>query len=117
MPSVTTFLSRQGGRGVSFDWDPAKNRGNLRKHGLSFETARQVFDDPFALSAFDGITEGEERWRMLGLTETAEALVVVYSFREDGHGEETIRIISARRASPGERRRYRQARGRGGGGG
>ena len=51
---------------MRFEWDEEKDRGNLAKHKLSFETARLVFDDPLAVSVPDRVVEGEERWRTLG---------------------------------------------------
>jgi len=64
---------------MRIEWDEAKNRRNLREHGVSFETAQLVFDDPHHLSVQD---------------------------REDGN--ETVRIISARKATARERKRYEQ---------
>jgi len=49
-----------------FEWDERKNRANQAKHGLSFETAALVFEDPNAISVLDRVVEGEERWRTLG---------------------------------------------------
>ena len=52
---------------MRFIWDEEKNRRNLAKHKISFETARLVFEDPFALSRMDRIVDGEERWQTIGL--------------------------------------------------
>lgn len=92
---------------LRFEWDEAKNLSNKRKHGVSFETASRVFADPFALSEQDRIERGEPRWRTIGLIEGFFVLVVAHTVLEAGDDEtEIIRIISARRASPRERRRY-----------
>lgn len=92
---------------LRFEWDEAKNLSNKRKHGVSFETASRVFANPFALSEQDRIERGEPRWRTIGLIEGFFVLVVAHTVLETGDDEtEIIRIISARRASPRERRRY-----------
>ncbi|MBI4967328.1 MAG: BrnT family toxin [Rhodospirillales bacterium] len=94
-------------RGV---WDPKKDRINRQKHGIGFETALGVFSDPFALSALDRIEDGEERWQTIGLIEGVAVVLVAHVFRDDGEGDETVRIISARRATRRERRRYEEER-------
>lgn len=86
------------------EWDESKNRHNLRKHGIGFETASLVFDDPHALSEQDRIVDGEERWQTIG---TIGALVVLVAHTWWGKdGEEVIRLISARKASSAERKNY-----------
>lgn len=93
-----------------FEWNPAKAEVNLRKHRVSFETAIRVFADPFALVEQDRIEGGEYRWQTLGLVDGRLLLLVAHTIREketdDGAAVEVIRIISARRAEPLERRRY-----------
>ena len=84
-----------------FVWNENKNRLNRRKHGISFETAVRVFEDPHAVSYVDRITDGEERWHSIGLIAGTAVLLVVHLVGEN-NGEETIRIISARKASPRE---------------
>lgn len=94
-----------------FEWDPVKAAGNVRKHGVSFQTAIRVFADPFALSHHDRIERGEYRWQTLGMVEGHMLLLVAHTIREDdedGHAVEVIRIISARKAEKSERRRYEQ---------
>jgi uncharacterized protein len=86
-------------------WDEAKNRLNRLKHGVSFETARLVFDDPFHVSVPDRYEHGEERWTTSGMVGSVAILVVVHTYGEK-NGEETVRIISARKATKGERDRY-----------
>jgi uncharacterized DUF497 family protein len=95
--------------GIRFEWDEAKNLANRRKHGVSFEEASQVFHDPLYVSVKDRIESGEQRWQTLGLVGGLLLLVVAHTVGEE-HNERTlvevIRIISARRATPKERRRY-----------
>ncbi len=96
---------------IRFEWDPAKAAGNLRKHGVSFETAIRAFADPFALTEQDRIEGGELRWQTPGVAEGVVLLVVAHTIREedeDGESIEIIRIISARAAGRKERRRYEQ---------
>lgn len=88
-----------------FEWDPAKAEKNLRKHGIRFEAAIRVFDDPLAVSTQDRIVNGECRWQTLGTVEGCTLLVVAHTVRE-ADDVEIIRIISARRAEPKERRKY-----------
>lgn len=91
---------------MQFEWDENKNRTNKFKHGLSFETAALVFHDPFLISVPDRrFVDIEERWYSLGQIETT-IIYVAHTIREDNDGEEIIRIISARAATPGEERRY-----------
>lgn len=92
-------------KGVRFEWDVAKNRLNRRKHGMSFETAQRVFEDPLALMLLDATEGDEERWRAIGRAGIDLVLVVAHTFRRRG-SEEIIRIISARRALKSERRHY-----------
>ena len=92
---------------MRFAWDEAKNRHNQLKHKVSFETATLVFDDPEAMSLVDRVIEGEERWQTLGLIGGAVVLLVALAVSEES-GEETVRIISARKATPRERRTYEQ---------
>ena len=89
---------------MRFEWDEAKNRHNIRKHKISFETAKLVFDDPLQRSIRDRIVEGEERWQTLGMIKGL-IVVVAHTYREQ-NGELVIRIISARKATSAERRGY-----------
>ena len=92
-----------------FAWDRRKADGNRRKHAVSFETAARVFADPFALSAQDRVEDGELRWITLGLVDDALLLLVAHTLLEedeDGTEIEVIRIISARKATRAEQRRY-----------
>jgi len=94
---------------LRFEWDPEKARSNQRKHGVTFETAVRVFSDPFALVEQDRIENGEYRWQTTGMVDGALVLLVAHADQEED-GIEVIRIISARRATSGERRRYAQSR-------
>ena len=87
-------------------WDQEKNRTNKLKHGLSFETAALVFDDPLLLSRPDD-DAGDERWQTIGVAESS-LLFVVHTEMAFHDGEEVGRIISARRASRRERRAYEE---------
>jgi uncharacterized protein len=100
---------------VHFEWDPlngilGKEASNIRKHGVSFETAARVFADPLALVEQDRAEEGELRWHAIGVVEGFLMLLVAHVVREED-GSEVIRIISARRADRRERRRYEEANG------
>ncbi len=90
-----------------FEWDPTKAASNLRKHGVSFQTAARVFADPYALVEQDRIENGEERWQTIGVIEGVLMLMVAHTIREQD-AIEVIRIISARRANGRERRRYEE---------
>jgi len=89
---------------MRFAWDEVKNRRNLGKHKISFETAKLVFDDVLALNLQDRVVEGEERWQILGMIKGV-VVVVAYTYREEGEDLVT-RIISARKATSAERRAY-----------
>lgn len=95
---------------ATFEWDPRKAESNLAKHGVDFQTAIAVFQDPFALTRLDGIESYEHRWRTMGQVEGVLILVVAHTIRDGEDGEETYRIISARSAEPRERRTYERAK-------
>jgi uncharacterized DUF497 family protein len=88
---------------VAVEWDPAKARANLKKHNVSFADAATVLEDEHALTMRDPYSESEERWITLGLDALGKLLVVVYTWRG-----EVPRLISARPATPGEHRRYKE---------
>jgi len=94
---------------IEFEWDPAKARSNLAKHGIDFEIATKVFEDPFALVEPDFSDSAEERWRTVGLVSGVLLLLVAHTVYEED-AVEVIRIISARRADPAERSNYESAR-------
>ncbi|MGA3043811.1 MAG: BrnT family toxin [Bryobacteraceae bacterium] len=85
---------------VRFEWHEGKNRQNHRKHGVDFEVAVLVFDDPNHRSEQDRFVNGEERWQTVGLVN--ELLLVCHTWTED----DVVRIVSARKANRTERNRY-----------
>jgi uncharacterized DUF497 family protein len=93
---------------MQFDWDDEKNRANLAKHGVSFELASYVFEDPLHLSVLDPC-EDEERWRSIGVPKNLMTILVVHTIAETEGEEELIRIISARLATAHERRAYEES--------
>jgi uncharacterized DUF497 family protein len=89
---------------LRFEWDPRKSRANKAKHGVSFEEARSAFLDESARVIPDAEhSEAEERFILLGMSIGLRLRVVCHCYRES---ERVIRIISARRADPSERRDY-----------
>ena len=90
---------------LNFQWDQNKARTNLAKHGVSFEEAATVFGDPFSLTIPDpDHSESEDRFITLGTSHNGKLMVVVHTERG-----ESIRIISARRASRKERKTYEES--------
>lgn len=84
---------------MKFEWDEQKNQRNKEKHGVSFEQAVEVFEDPLHIATCDHrFSYFEERWITLGHTKEQQLLVVANVFFTD-EGEELIRIISARQAT------------------
>jgi uncharacterized DUF497 family protein len=95
---------------IRFEWDNEKAENNFSKHGVSFEISTRVFADLFAVVKQDRIENGEYRWQTLGVVDGYLLLLVAHAVRDDVDGTEVIRIISARRAEPKERKRYEQNR-------
>ena len=93
---------------MRFVWNQEKNRANYAKHGVSFEVACKVFDDPLVTFLFDRVVDEEERWHAVGKALNLPLLVVVHTYR-DNSGEDVVRIISARQASSHERRFYEES--------
>jgi hypothetical protein len=88
---------------IRFEWDRRKAKGNLQKHGVSFEEAQSVFYDEQALLHEDPRRlHEEERFVLLGLSSSLRLLVVVHALRK----RDVIRIISARKATRLETREY-----------
>ena len=85
-----------------------KTKSISESHGVDFETAQLVFDDPFCVTFIERVTNGEERWHALGAIEGVILLVVVHTCQMEEAGE-VIRIISARSATRRERTLYDQA--------
>lgn len=92
---------------MRFEWDEKKNRGNRKKHGVGFETAKLVFEDPLHISIQDRFENGEERWRTVGHAGGVVLLLVAHTYRDED-GDEVVKIISARKATRHERVRYEQ---------
>ena len=86
---------------MDFEWDEVKNLSNIQKHGVSFEIARGIFESTILTSIDDRRDYGEVRHISVGRVDDRTVLVVAHTEREG-----TIRLISARRASRKERRRY-----------
>jgi hypothetical protein len=86
---------------MGFEWDSAKSRLNLAKHGIPFDIVPLAFDGPLLARRND--RHGEERWLALG---TLEGLVVAFAYTKRG---DNIRIINARRANRHERESYLEA--------
>jgi len=95
------------GTAMVFEWDERKNRRNRAKHHVSFEAARLVLRTPMPFGVLDRVEEGEERWRTLGMAGGVVVLLVAHTYREEGV-EEYIRMISARKATPRERKIYEE---------
>jgi len=92
----------------SFAWDEAKSAKNLKAHGVSFEEAASVFVDPDSLSFYDpDHSKDEDRYLLFGVSSRLRVLVVCHCYRQD---DSVIRIISARRADPPERKAYNARR-------
>jgi len=89
---------------MKFEWDKQKNKANFEKHGLDFADAHKVFETPMLVKIDDREDYGEDRWIAIGLMDMR---VVVMVFTEPK--ENTIRIISFRKATTDECRRYEQA--------
>ena len=90
---------------VEFAWDERKSGLNKRKHGISFDLALLVFEDPFHVSQQDREAEGEERWQTIGMVQGLQVLLVAHTVEEEG---DLVRIFFARKATPRERRIYAQ---------
>lgn len=93
---------------MKFSWDENKNTINKDKHGISFETAKLVFEDPLHISIQDRHENGEERWQTLGVINGVTVLLVAHGVYEDNNIE-IIRLISARKATKHERYCYEKA--------
>lgn len=99
MPNVHTIGP------ADYQWDEAKRTANLVKHGVDFANAVGALEDPASLTLEDGEAQGEARYVTLGIGFTGWVLLVVWTERLP----DSIRIISARRASPAEARAYRES--------
>lgn len=88
---------------MKFEWDEQKRQTNIRKHGLDFEDAKEVFYGPMLVKLDTRTDYGEDRWIGIGMTKNR---VVVVVYLEYDH--ETIRIISLRKALNYEQKQYQQ---------
>ncbi|MGK7943452.1 MAG: BrnT family toxin [Microcystaceae cyanobacterium] len=88
---------------MKFEWDQSKNQGNIAKHHLDFADAQRIFKLPLRVSPDERQNYREDRWIGIGML---DGRVVVVVFTEPD--EQTIRIISLRKALPNERKRYEQ---------
>ena len=89
---------------MKVEWDPGKAKSNLRKHGVSFEEASAALSDPMAATGADpDHSIAEDRFITFGVSKTGRLLVIAHTDAGD-----TIRIISARKASKGERELYEE---------
>jgi uncharacterized DUF497 family protein len=90
---------------VNFEWDPGKARQNRRKHRVSFQEAATVFGDPLAVTYSDpDHSLSEQRFITIGMSGAGKVLMVAHS----DHNEESVRIISARKATQREREHYEE---------
>jgi uncharacterized DUF497 family protein len=87
-----------------FLWDETKARANKAKHGISFETATLVWEDPLHLLRYDRVEGGDERWHVVGSAAGLVLLLVVHTYPRGD--DEFIRVVSARRATRAERGSY-----------
>ena len=89
----------------NFEWDSEKERKNIRKHGISFDEASSVFDDPMFITVIDEKhSSDEERYIPIGLSNKNSLLLVAHTERNEG-----VRIISARKATKNEEKFYEEA--------
>ena len=91
---------------MRFEWDPPKAEANLHAHGVSFAEAVTVLEDDFALTREDPAAVDEPRFVTLGLSNLANLLVVVYTYKEP----DAIRLISAWKANERQRNAYEKNR-------
>ena len=95
---------------MKFDWNPEKARANIIKHKVSFDEAKTVFDDKYAVTLFDeGHSEDEDRFVIIGESADYRELYVCHCYR--GEHEDVVRILSARKATKTEIRIYYNERG------
>ncbi len=89
---------------MRFEWDEDKHRANIQKHKIDFADVPAVFNGPMLVELDEREDYGEERWIGMGFLRDIVVVVVFTERRQD-----TIRIISARKVSKHERKRYEQA--------
>jgi uncharacterized DUF497 family protein len=86
---------------MNYQWDPAKAKANVNKHGVEFADAVGVFEDPDAITSEDPDSKGEQRFLSIGLDVLGRIIVVAYTYRDDD-----VRLISARKATKKEVKIY-----------
>ena len=91
---------------MDFEWDEHKNQVNIRKHGFDFADAWEIFDTPMLVELDERIDYGEDRWIGIGMLQSRIVVIIYTELNED-----TIRIISLRKALKHERAIYEQALG------
>ena len=93
-----------------FEWDDHKASENFKKHKISFDEAKTVFNDPFLMTFPDeNHSEAEERLISIGTSSFNKVLLVVHTEHEETETAILIRIISCRKATPSERRVYEES--------
>ena len=92
----------------NFIWDPAKARRNVKKHGVTFELATAIFEDPMALTIYDvdNSDNDDDRWITLGRISGQHYLSVIHTYHDQHNDAVTIRLISARPATKHEIKDY-----------
>ena len=92
-----------------FEWDHEKAKTNEIKHGVRFEEAASILQDPNAFSIFDvDHSQSEDRWVTLGISNLGRILILCHTFNEEASGHVSIRIISSRKAKQREIKQYRK---------
>jgi uncharacterized DUF497 family protein len=86
---------------MQITWDPNKAEINFKKHKIRFSDAELVLYDPFAMTLEEQVREGEQRFVTVGTDAVGRIVVLIYSYRAD-----TIRLISAKKATPSQRKQY-----------
>jgi hypothetical protein len=85
---------------MRFEWDPIKNKSNVKKHGVDFKEAETVFQDEMALELYDEEhSEYENRYIIIGISSKTRELTVCHCYK---NGDDIIRLFSARRATKKE---------------
>lgn len=93
----------------SFDWNPDKEKQNIRKHKTNFRLASTIFRDASQLTLYDEEhSQDEDRWITIGLDETGILRVVIHTFEQTDQDSSMIRIISARKATFNEQELYQR---------
>ena len=92
---------------MNFEWNPDKARSNLVKHGIAFDVAQRVWDDPLHVVVPDRVEDGEMRWHAIGSIGPVAIVLVVHLYPNE-EDDDRVRIIGARKATAQERRRYEQ---------